>query len=69
MQFSVTFANLPLDVIADYVPKTSGTRFEPPEGGYLEDTTVMLGEHDITEIISQEDLDKIEQIALEEAGL
>jgi hypothetical protein len=69
MQFSVNYANLPLDVIADYVPKTSGTRFEPPEGGYLEDTTIMLGEYDITEIISQEDFERIEQIALEEAGL
>lgn len=69
MQFSVNYANLPLDVIADYVPKTSGTRFEPPSGGYLEDTTIMLGEYDITEIISQEDFERIEQIALEEAGL
>lgn len=69
MQFSVNFANLPLEVIGDYIPKTSGSRFEPPEGGYLEDTTIMLGEYDITEIISQKDLEEIERLALQEAGL
>lgn len=69
MQFSVTFAGLDLDVIGEYVPKTGGSRFEPPEGGYIDPITIMLGEHDITEIISQTDIEKIEKLALQEAGL
>lgn len=69
MQVSITFANLPLEVSGDYVPKTRGGAYEPPEGAYIDDMTIKLGEHDITEIVSQEDFERIEQIALEEAGL
>ncbi len=69
MQVGITFANLPLEVIGDYIPKTSGSRFEPPEGGYIDQITIMLGDHDITDIISQKDLEEIERLALQEAGL
>lgn len=44
MQVSITFANLPLEVSGDYVPKTRGGAYEPSEDAYIDDMTIKLGE-------------------------
>lgn len=70
MQVGITFANLPLEVSGEYVPKNRGGAYEPAEDAYIDDMTVKLGEHDITEIITdQKDIDAIMALAIKVASL
>lgn len=63
MRTSVTYAGLDFDVIGDYVPYSRETRDEPAEGGYLEDTQIKLGEHDVTDVLDYDTRMAIETIA------
>ncbi len=69
MQTIVTFANLPLEVSGDYVPKNRGGAYEPAEDAYIDDMTIKLGEHDITDILSEKDIEEIQTLALKVASL
>jgi hypothetical protein len=64
MQVSVIYAGVPLEVSGDYIPYQRATRLEPAEGDYIEDLTVKVETHDITELITQEDLEAIERLAI-----
>ena len=66
MQTSVQFAGLDFDVIGDFVPYSRETRDEPAEGGYLEDTQIKLGEHDVTDVLDYDTRMAIETIAAQE---
>ncbi len=68
---TVKYAGLELDVFGDLVPESPATKWEPAEGGYIEDMTVMLGEYDITELIchSQQVMDAIEKEAITRSRL
>ena len=68
---TVKYAGLELDVFGDLVPESPATKWEPAEGGYIEDMTVKLGEHDITELIchSQSVMDAIEKEAIARRSL
>lgn len=69
MQVGITFANLPLEVSGEYVPKNRGGAYEPAEDAYIDDMTVKLGEHDITDILSEKDFEEIQTLALKVASL
>ena len=69
MQVGITFANLPLEVSGDYVPKNRGGAYEPAEDAYIDDMTIKLGEHDITDILSEKDIEEIQTLALKVASL
>ena len=69
MQVGITFANLPLEVSGDYVPRNRGGAYEPAEDAYIDDMTVKLGEHDITDILSEKDFEEIQTLALKVASL
>ena len=69
MQVGITFANLPLEVSGEYVPKNRGGAYEPSEDAYIDDMTIKLGEHDITDILSEKDFEEIQTLALKAASL
>lgn len=69
IQTSTNFCHVDIDIEADYVPKTSGSREEPPEGGYCETLTVKHAGADITDWIRPDYLKDIEAQVLKEAGL
>ena len=69
IQTSTKFSQVDIDIEADYVPKTSGTREQPPEGGYCETLTVKHQGADLTDWIRPEYLKDIEAQVLQEAGL
>ncbi len=69
MQVGITFANLPLEVSGEYVPKNRGGAYEPAEDAFIDDMTIKLGEHDITDILSEKDIEEIQTLALKVASL
>lgn len=64
MQISVIYAGVPMEVSGDYIPYQRATRLEPAEGDYIEDLTVKVENHDITELITEHDLEAIERLAI-----
>ena len=69
IQTSTQFCKVDIDIEADYVPKSGGSREEPPEGGYCETLTVRHQGADITDWIRPEYLKDIEAQVLKEKGL
>jgi hypothetical protein len=69
IQTTINFCQVDIEVEADYVPKSGGSREEPPEGGYCETLTVKLEGVDITDWIRPDYLRDIEAQVLQEAGL
>lgn len=66
---STQFCNVDIDIEADYVPKSGGSREEPPEGGYCETLTVKHQGADLTDWIRPDYLKDIEAQVLKEKGL
>lgn len=56
------------DVSCLPVPYTPATRYDPPEGGYLEDLSVVFGIHDITHELTERALDLLSEQIMEELG-
>ena len=69
IQTSTRFCNVDIDIEADYVPKSGGSREEPPEGGYCETLTVKHQGEDLTDWIRPDYLKDIEAQVLKEKGL
>lgn len=69
IQTSTQFCNIDIDIEADYVPKSGGSREEPPEGGYCETLTVKHQGADLTDWIRPDYLKDIEAQVLKEKGL
>lgn len=69
IQTSTQFCNVDIDIEADYVPKSGGSREEPPEGGYCETLTVKHQGADLTDWIRPDYLKDIEAQVLKEKGL
>lgn len=69
IQTSTQFCNIDIDIEAYYVPKSGGSREEPPEGGYCESLTVRHQGADITDWIRPDYLKDIEAQVLKEKGL
>lgn len=69
IQTSIQFCNVDIDIEADYVPKSAGSREEPPEGGYCETLTVKHQGADLTDWIRPDYLKDIEAQVLKEKGL
>lgn len=69
IQTSIQFCNVDIDIEADYVPKSGGSREEPPEGGYCETLTVKHQGADLTDWIRPDYLKDIEAQVLKEKGL
>ena len=69
IQTRTNFCQVDIDIEADYVPKSGGSREEPPEGGYCETLTVKHEGVDITDWIRPDYLNDIEAQVLREAGL
>jgi hypothetical protein len=68
MQTSVQYGGLEFDVIGDFVPYSKATRDEPSEGGYLDDARIMLGEHDVTDMLDYDYRCAIETLAVQGMG-
>ncbi len=64
MQISMIYAGVPMEVTGDYIPRSRGSQFEPPEGAFIEDMSVKVEGHDITEILADSDMVKIEALAI-----
>lgn len=69
LKTTIIFCQVDIEVEADYVPKSGGSREEPPEGGYCESLTVRHQGADITDWIRPDYLSDIEAQVLQEAGL
>jgi hypothetical protein len=69
LKTTINFCQVDIEVEADYVPKSCGSREEPPEGGYCESLTVRHQGADITDWIRPDYLSDIEAQVLQEAGL
>ncbi len=69
IQTTINFCQVDIEVEADYVPKSGGSREEPPEGGYCETLTVKHQGADLTDWIRPDYLKDIEAQVLKEKGL
>lgn len=69
LKTTIIFCQVDIEVEADYVPKSGGSREEPPEGGYCETLTVKHQGADLTDWIRPDYLKDIEAQVLKEKGL
>ncbi|HKM07292.1 MAG TPA: hypothetical protein VJ869_09890 [Sphaerochaeta sp.] len=65
MRTTVTYAGIDLEVIGTFMPEIKQGEYEPEQQAYIDEMSVKVNDIPITELISDDDFNKIQQLALE----
>ena len=64
----VTYAGIDFTISGSYSPYVPATRLDPAEGGNFEDYTVCIGDNDLTDLLSDDVIQYIMELADEAAS-
>ncbi len=65
MRTTVKYAGIDLEVVGKFMPASRQGQYEPEQGAYIDEMSVKVNDIPITELISDDDFNKIEKLALE----
>ncbi len=65
MRTTVTYAGIDLEVIGTFMPEIKQSDYEPEQPAFIDDMLIKVNDTPITELIGDDDFNKIQQLALE----
>jgi hypothetical protein len=68
MTVDVTYSGIVFTVSGDYAPYVPANFLDPAEGGSFEDYTISIGENDLTDLLSDDVVQYIMELADNAAG-